>query len=136
MIVITPQAAAEILKAAIRSDAEGMYLRVAAQFANNGAIAYGMGFDEIRDGDVTDESEGITVIMNYRHRPLLCGVVLDFITLHSGDAHFVFANPNDSGCAAFLGVCGGCKEKCRQARATPVVGSYGVEQGWQEARYL
>ncbi|OHC69403.1 MAG: hypothetical protein A2045_11260 [Rhodocyclales bacterium GWA2_65_20] len=114
MIKLTPQAAAEIRRAAARSNAEGMYLRVTAHRANGTAVVHGMGFDERRDNDSIVDSEGIRIVVNSWHRPLLQGAVLDFVTLNSGDCRFVYANPNDAGCTSFLGVCGGCEEKCRR----------------------
>ena len=114
MITLTPQAAKEIRSAAERSNAEGMFLRITAQADNGKRIAHGMGFDECRSGDVVVDSEGIPIVVNGWLRPLLKGTVLDFVRLNSGDARFVYHNPNDASCANFLGVCGGCQEQCRR----------------------
>ena len=51
MITITPQAAAQIRKAAEQADAEDMYLRLAAKRADDGNIEYAMGFDDMGGQD-------------------------------------------------------------------------------------
>lgn len=114
MIRLTPQAAAAVRRTASQCDADGMYLRISAQRAEGGALVHCLGFDERRLGDCLDQSEGIVIVANRRHRPLLNGTVVDFVELNSGDARFVCVSAHDTGCASFLGACGGCAKTCRE----------------------
>lgn len=122
MITVTVKAAEQIQQAATKSEAEGMFLRIAAQRAMDGTIQYGMGFDEQSDEDITVNSEGVTVIVAPEHTGLLNGAVLDFVELDPGDFRFIFINPNDNGgssCSTSSGGsggggggCGGCGGGC------------------------
>ena len=60
MFTLTSAAAAEILAAMPRSGADGLALRVAARLENDGSLAFGMGFDEPREGDMPLEIEGVS----------------------------------------------------------------------------
>lgn len=122
MITVTAKAAEQINQAATKSEAEGMFLRIAAQRAMDGSIQYGMGFDEQSDEDITVTSEGVIVIVAPEHTGLLNGAVLDFVELDPGDFRFIFINPNDTGgssCSTSSGDgggggggCGGCGGGC------------------------
>ena len=113
MIRLTVQAAAAVKRAAARSDAEGMFLRITARPWNGGSVIHGMGFDQRRESDLLTESRGIAIVVSPQHRPLLHGTVVDFVTLNEGTPRFVFVNPNDLGCDARLGKCSTCTESCR-----------------------
>jgi iron-sulfur cluster assembly protein len=90
MFTLTPAAAAQIRKAAADSGAAEMALRVAAQRDTDGAIAYGMGFDELREGDMPLEMEGIRLLIAPPSQPLLQGTQLDFVELEPGSFNFIF----------------------------------------------
>ncbi|MDP2156006.1 MAG: iron-sulfur cluster assembly accessory protein [Sulfuricella sp.] len=119
MITVTAKAAEQIHQAATQSEAEGMFLRIAARRGMDGTIQYGMGFDEQSEEDVTVNSEGVTVIVSPEYMNLLNGAVLDFVELDPGDFRFIFINPNDNGgssCSTSSGGggggCGGCGGGC------------------------
>lgn len=95
MITITPQAAEQIRTAAKEGDMEKLSLRLAAKQNNEGAIEYGMGFDNKGPNDIEEVSEEITVIIYDDHIPLLRGTTLDFVELNPGEFQFIFINPND-----------------------------------------
>jgi iron-sulfur cluster assembly protein len=114
MFTITSAAATEILAAAVRSDAAGMALRVAARRAADGSIEYGMGFDEQRDDDEPRSFDGLTVLVGSPSQPLLADTVLDYVELEPGQHGFVFIPPPEpapAGCSNSApkagGGCGG-----------------------------
>jgi iron-sulfur cluster assembly protein len=117
MFTITPAAAEQILRAAeAQMDAEPgadvPMLRLAAKLDEDGELAYGMGFDEERDGDIVLESSGVKVVIAPRSEDLLRGATLDFVELHPGEFQFVFINPNEvprgGGCGSGGCGSGGC----------------------------
>ncbi|MBZ0095313.1 MAG: iron-sulfur cluster assembly accessory protein [Sulfuricella sp.] len=120
MITVTAKAAEQIQQAATQSEAEGMFLRIAARRGMDGTIQYGMGFDEQSEEDVMVNSEGVAVIVAPENMGLLNGAVLDFVELDPGDFRFIFINPNDNGgssCSTSSGGgggggCGGCGGGC------------------------
>ncbi|MGE5114910.1 MAG: HesB/IscA family protein [Betaproteobacteria bacterium] len=93
MFSVTSAAAREVIEAAARSDAQGLALRVAARRENDGSIAYGMGFDEVRSGDLPREFDGLTVLVAAGSDALLEGTVLDFVELEPGRFDFIFVPP-------------------------------------------
>jgi iron-sulfur cluster assembly protein len=96
LIIVTPDAARQILTAAGSSDAGGLALRIAASLEADGSLDYAMGFDNVRKGDVTLTSEGIVLVVAEGHRALLAGTTLDFVEYEPGDFRFIFINPNDA----------------------------------------
>lgn len=90
MITITPRAAEQIRRAAAGADA-GAVLRVAARRTDDGAIDYGMGFDEWREGDIRVLCEGVALVIAAPSRALLKGVTLDYVEIAPGDLRFIFA---------------------------------------------
>lgn len=104
---ITAPAVQEILAAAVRSDAVGMALRVAAQPAPDG-MDYGMGFDEAIGDDEVTVFSGLTVVVAARSRPWLEGTVLDYVEIEPGRHDFIFVAPArpTPGCGS--GGCSGC----------------------------
>jgi iron-sulfur cluster assembly protein len=95
MITITPRAASQIRKVSEQTDAGDMYLRLAARREDDGAIEYGMGFDDMAAQDQIYTSEGIDVLVADSCRELLRGATLDFVELSPGQSEFIFLNPND-----------------------------------------
>lgn len=108
---ITPAAAREVLDAAVRSDAEGMALRVAAKQTESGMVV-GMGFDDEAPGDEVLVFEGLTVVVAPSSRPWLADTLLDFGEVEGGARDFIFidAGPAASDCATGPASCGsgGC----------------------------
>ncbi len=99
LIVVTPDAARQILTAAGSSDADGLALRIAASIDADGSLDYTMGFDNVRKGDIALTSEGIALVVAGEHRELLTGMTLDFVEYEPGDFRFIFINPNDAAAA-------------------------------------
>ncbi|MCG6952008.1 MAG: iron-sulfur cluster assembly accessory protein [Betaproteobacteria bacterium] len=95
MITVTPQAAAQIAKAAEQAGAGGACLRLAARLDEKGVIEYGMGFDDRGEGDSEFESAGVTLLVSPGSVELLSGATLDYVELNPGEWHFIFINPND-----------------------------------------
>ena len=100
LIIVTPDAARQIVTAAGSSDAGGLALRIAASREADGSLDYAMGFDNVRKGDIAFVSEGIDVLVAEEHRELLAGMTLDFVEYEPGDFRFIFANPNDAAATA------------------------------------
>ena len=95
MITITEPAADQIRKAAGQTDADNMFLRIAARVEDDGKFEYGMGFDERKDADTHWTSNGIHVLVAETCKSLLEGATLDYVELNPGDSRFIFVNPND-----------------------------------------
>jgi iron-sulfur cluster assembly protein len=95
MITITPKALQRIRQSAQEAGIETAVLRVAAKVAADGAVEFGMGFDQSRPGDTTAEFEGVYVVVAPQSLELLEGVVLDFAEVEPGDFRFVFARPGE-----------------------------------------
>ena len=94
MIVITPAAAAQIVKSAPAGGAE-IHLRLAARLDARGVIEYGMGLDDRAADDVLTVSQGISVLVSPGSVELLTGATLDFVEINPGENRFIFINPND-----------------------------------------
>ena len=75
MLKVTKDAAQQIRNAAASSGADKMGLRVAAKWAPDGSIEYGMGFDAERANDIEIFTEGLTVLVSPHSKPLLDGLV-------------------------------------------------------------
>ena len=96
MIIITPEAAAQIRRSAQQqADPKPAYLRLAARLGDRGAIEYGMGFDDKADGDLEVVASDIKVLISPGSAELLTGATLDFVELNPGELRFIFINPND-----------------------------------------
>ncbi len=95
MITVSPAAAEQIRKSAEETDAEGMCLRVAARVTPDEALDYGMGFDDPRDDDLRNTSEGIEIVVAPNSADLLHGTHIDYVQLETGEYNFIFQNPND-----------------------------------------
>lgn len=113
MFTLTSAAARQIQRAAADSGAQGLVLRVAARRVPDGSIDYGMGFDDMNDGDTALEIEDVHVVIAPQHVELLEDTVLDFVELEPGQHHFIFINQQSpfetsasGGCGS--GGCGSC----------------------------
>jgi len=97
MIIITPPAAEQIRESARQqqADPEAVCLRLAARLGENGAIEYGMGFDDKADGDLEVAAGGVRVLISPASVELLAGATLDYVEINPGELRFIFINPND-----------------------------------------
>ncbi|WP_018232031.1 HesB/IscA family protein [Thioalkalivibrio thiocyanodenitrificans] len=96
MITVTPAAAKQIKASAKESGMQNPALRIAARRKSDGAIEYGMGFDDTgRDEDLTFKSEGVSLVMDPICVDLLKDTVLDYVEMEPGEYRFIFMNPND-----------------------------------------
>ena len=64
MIMLTSEAAQQVLRAAGQTGAQGSPLRIAARVDADGATQYGMGFDEQREPDMLIQCEGVAVLIS------------------------------------------------------------------------
>jgi iron-sulfur cluster assembly protein len=113
MFTLTSTAAQQIQQAAADAGAQDAVLRVAARRVPDGSIDYGMGFDDMNDGDTALEIENVHVVIAPQHLDLLEDTVLDFVELEPGQFHFIFSNQQSAfeitsagGCGS--GGCGSC----------------------------
>ncbi len=96
MITITLNAAKQIQDTTAHSNADDLFLRLAARREQDGTIEYGMGFDEMGATDELITSEGVDVLISSSCADLLKGATLDFVEINPGDFRYIFINPNDS----------------------------------------
>ena len=108
---LTAAAAAQIRKAG--ADAGELALRVAARRGADGEIAYGLGFDEMREGDLPLEVQGVRLLVAPPSQALLEDTRVDYVELEPGRFAFIFvpaasepAAPASAGCGS--GGCSGC----------------------------
>ncbi|MGW8246934.1 MAG: HesB/IscA family protein [Acidiferrobacterales bacterium] len=97
MITITAAAAEQIQTSLADDDNEDLRLRIAARQGADGSFEYAMGLViDINDGDFSTEISGIPLVVEESNRPLLEGMVIDFVELEEGQPKsFIFLNPND-----------------------------------------
>ena len=97
MITITAAAAEQIQTSLNGDDSEELKLRIAAKKASDGSFEYAMGLViDVNDSDISTEINGIPLVMEESNRPLLEGMVIDFVELEEGQPKsFIFLNPND-----------------------------------------
>lgn len=115
MLSLTPAAARAIHTAAEHSGlGDDWALRLAADLDAEGALRFGMGFDETREADLSFVDHGVALLVGAASRELLTGVTLDFVA-----ERFVFLPPDedDSAPGPAAGGCGsgGCGS-CGSAR--------------------
>jgi iron-sulfur cluster assembly protein len=110
MFTLSPTAAAEIRAAMPRSEAQGLALRVAARLEADGALAFGMGLDEAREGDLPLEIDGVSLLIAPPSQALLDDALLDYVEVAPGRHDFVcVAQTEDTPApAAGCGSGGGC----------------------------
>ncbi|MFC1681443.1 HesB/IscA family protein [Pseudomonadota bacterium] len=94
-LVVTENAARQILQSARDSGQLGSNLRVAAKRTADGSVEYAMGFDEKQSEDVQVNWHGVNIIVAPTSTELLSGTTLDYVELESGKFEFIFMNPND-----------------------------------------
>ena len=95
MITVSPEAAAQIKTSAEQSKAKKLPLRLAIHQKSDNSFHYIMGFDDNKmDGDVTVESEGVSIVLDSESQRLATGLKLDYVDME-GNKEFIFLNPND-----------------------------------------
>ncbi|NIP74107.1 MAG: iron-sulfur cluster assembly accessory protein [Gammaproteobacteria bacterium] len=95
MLKLTDNAIKQVLDAAEKADAQGMALRVAARYKEDGSIDYAMGFDTPTQEDARSNQGGVEVVVDPTSVELLEECTMDFVELEPGEMQFIFMNPND-----------------------------------------
>ena len=95
MITLTPTAAKQVKHSAKESNLDGLPLRLACTRMEDGTFHYGMGFDDVKETDITHTSEGIDVIVSVTANEFMNGTTVDFVEIEEGKEEFIFMNPND-----------------------------------------
>lgn len=108
MFSLTSAAAKQIQQAADASGANEMALRVAAKKDADGAMQYGMGFDDPSEEDMKLDLQGIAVVINGESQELLFDTVLDFVELNPGEFNFIFMQASHPSCDTGPSGSGGC----------------------------
>jgi iron-sulfur cluster assembly protein len=108
MFSLTSAAAKQIQQAADASGANEMALRVAANKDADGALQYGMGFDDPSEEDMKLDLQGIAVVINGESQELLFDTVLDFVELNPGEFNFIFLEASHPSCDTGSSGAGGC----------------------------
>jgi iron-sulfur cluster assembly protein len=111
MISLTPAAARQIHAAFEDSDAESPVLRIAAHLNTDGSLEFGLGFDELREGDLSVEDKGIELLIGRPSQELLADTVLDFVELAAGQFGFTLQPQEEEAAAPAAGAgcgSGGC----------------------------
>ena len=119
MFTLTSAAAQQIQQAASASDSQTMALRIAARVESDGALQYGMGFDDAKDEDLKLDLDGVAVVIGSESQDLLDDTVLDYVELEPGQFNFIFIDSRQatdapvaaSGGGCNSGGCGGCASK-------------------------
>jgi len=93
LLEVTPDAAVEVRSLAAQPDNAGKLLRVYVEQGGCSGMQYGMVFDERRDGDLTCEQNGVTVLVDAFSAQYLRGSRVDFSDALTGGG-FKLVNPN------------------------------------------
>jgi iron-sulfur cluster assembly protein len=97
MLNLTPAAARAIHSAAERSGlGDEWALRLAADVDGDGALRFGMGFDDEREADLAFTDHGVPLLVGAASREWLTGVTLDFVAGPDGAEQFIFLPPEDN----------------------------------------
>lgn len=96
MITLTAAAVKQIKLSAKEGSLEGLPMRIAATKNEDGSMHYGMGFDDVKETDITHTSDGIDIIVSQESNLLVDGMTVDFVELEPGKPQFIFMNPNDA----------------------------------------
>lgn len=95
MIKLTAAAAKQIKQSAKESNLDGLPLRLACTRLEDASFHYGMGFDDVKEDDITHTSEGIDVIVSVTANEFMNGTTVDYVEIEEGKPQFIFMNPND-----------------------------------------
>jgi Fe-S cluster assembly iron-binding protein IscA len=95
MITINKKAAEEIKIHLVNPENRELMIRFAVEQTEEG-FDYLMGFDELQQGDINLESNGIKYLVAYEQKELLKGTIIDFDEINKEEGYqFIFSNPND-----------------------------------------
>ena len=94
-IGLTAAAAQEVKALLAKPENSGKNFRVYVEQGGCSGMQYGMVFDEPRDGDLTAEHHGVTVLVDAFSAKYLRGTVVDFSDALTGGG-FKISNPNAS----------------------------------------
>ncbi|MGI8886050.1 MAG: iron-sulfur cluster insertion protein ErpA [Gaiellaceae bacterium] len=93
LLSLTPVAAAKIRDLLAEETDAGLVLRVAIQGGGCSGFQYGLGFDNVAEGDVELELEGVMVVVDPFSAPYLRGTTIDFLNTIQ-ESGFKIENPN------------------------------------------
>ncbi len=93
MITLTPVAAAKIRDLLAEEADDGLVLRVAIQGGGCSGFQYNLGFDNLAEGDVELEVDGVAVVVDPYSAPYLQGTTIDFLNTIQ-ESGFKIENPN------------------------------------------
>ena len=93
VVGLTARAAAECKSLLALPENAGKIFRVYVEQGGCSGMQYGMVFDEKRDGDLSSERDGVTVLVDAISAQYLHGTVVDFSDELTGGG-FKITNPN------------------------------------------
>jgi iron-sulfur cluster assembly accessory protein len=93
VVSLTPAAVEEVKAILMKPENAGKTMRVYVEKGGCSGMQYGMVFDEVRDGDLGTEQEGVTVVVDGFSAQYLRGTVIDFSDAMTGGG-FKITNPN------------------------------------------
>jgi len=93
VVRLTGNAAQELKELAAKPENAGKFLRVYVEQGGCSGMQYGLTFDEKRDGDLTAEQDGVTVLADPFSAKYIQGAVVDFSDALTGGG-FKISNPN------------------------------------------
>jgi iron-sulfur cluster assembly accessory protein len=93
LIALTPVAAAKVRELLAEEGDDTLVLRVAIQGGGCSGFQYGLGFDNVAEGDVQLELEGVPVVVDPFSAPYLRGTTIDFLNTIE-ESGFKIDNPN------------------------------------------
>ena len=93
LITLTPVAAAKIRDLLAEEADDGLVLRVAIQGGGCSGFQYNLGFDNLAEGDVELEVDGVPVVVDPYSAPYLQGTTIDFLNTIQ-ESGFKIENPN------------------------------------------
>ncbi len=96
MITLTAAAVKQIRQSAKDSNLEGLPLRIAATKNEDGSLHYGMGFDDVKETDITHTTDGVDIIVSTESNKLVDGMTIDYVEIEPGKPQFIFSNPKDA----------------------------------------
>src|SRR5437773_10849528 len=92
VVHLTASAVAEVKVMLAKPENAGKFLRVYVEQGGCSGMQYGMTFDEKRDGDLTTEQNGVSVLVDAFSAKYVRSAVVDFSDALTGGA-FKIANP-------------------------------------------
>lgn len=95
MFQITDSASKQFKQASQELGEPELSLRIAARTTPDQGIMYKLGFDSSKEGDVTYDINGISVLVDQESDKLVDSMIIDYRMYHDQE-QFVFVNPNDS----------------------------------------